>query len=424
MPTASRVSRSVCILAIIALAALAQRPQAAPAVDLNSASVEQLMELPGIGEAYAKKIVDGRPYKSADDLKAAGIPAATIEKLRPLVTAKTAKAQTPEKPARDPAGKAAGGKLDLNSATAAELEELPGVGEATSKKIIAGRPYKSVDDLKEAGVSAAAIEKLRPLVAVRAAQAEKPAKLPGGPAPKEPGGKLDLNSATAAELEELPGVGEATSKKIIAGRPYKSVDDLKEAGVSPATITRISPLVTIASGRRAETPTVASGKPAAPAGEKPAQPTGDKPGAKVDLNTATAAQLEELPGVGEVTAQKIIKGRPYKSVDDLKNAGVAAATITKITPLVTATAATAVKDAEKAAQARPASGTQKPAPTAGADEPNVPTRTAPAKGMVWLNTDSKIFHKEGSRWYGKTKEGQFMTEQEAIKAGGRESKED
>jgi hypothetical protein len=37
--------------------------------------------------------------------------------------------------------------------------------------------------------------------------------------------------------------------------------------------------------------------------------------------------------------------------------------------------------------------------------------------MVWVNTDSKIYHKPGSRWYGKTKEGQWMTEQDAVKAG-------
>jgi hypothetical protein len=37
--------------------------------------------------------------------------------------------------------------------------------------------------------------------------------------------------------------------------------------------------------------------------------------------------------------------------------------------------------------------------------------------MVWVNTDSGVFHKEGSRWYGKTKQGKFMTEADALKAG-------
>jgi hypothetical protein len=50
-------------------------------------------------------------------------------------------------------------------------------------------------------------------------------------------------------------------------------------------------------------------------------------------------------------------------------------------------------------------------------------RQAPAKGMVWVNTATKVYHYEGDQWYGKTKEGKFMTEQDAIKAGYRASKE-
>ncbi len=42
---------------------------------------------------------------------------------------------------------------------------------------------------------------------------------------------IDLNKATAEELEELPMVGPATSKKIIDGRPYSKIDDLAKAGV-------------------------------------------------------------------------------------------------------------------------------------------------------------------------------------------------
>jgi hypothetical protein len=43
--------------------------------------------------------------------------------------------------------------------------------------------------------------------------------------------------------------------------------------------------------------------------------------------------------------------------------------------------------------------------------------------MVWVNTATKVYHYEGDRWYGTTKEGKFMTEQDAIKAGYRASKE-
>ena len=45
--------------------------------------------------------------------------------------------------------------------------------------------------------------------------------------------------------------------------------------------------------------------------------------------------------------------------------------------------------------------------------------SAPAKsaGMVWVNTDSGVYHKQDSRWYGKTKHGKYMLEPDAIKAG-------
>jgi hypothetical protein len=38
-------------------------------------------------------------------------------------------------------------------------------------------------------------------------------------------------------------------------------------------------------------------------------------------------------------------------------------------------------------------------------------------GMLWVNKSSKVYHKPGSRYYGKTKEGKWMTEQDAVKAG-------
>ncbi len=37
--------------------------------------------------------------------------------------------------------------------------------------------------------------------------------------------------------------------------------------------------------------------------------------------------------------------------------------------------------------------------------------------MVWVNTDSGVYHKPGTRYYGKTKQGKYMSEADAVKAG-------
>jgi competence protein ComEA len=61
-------------------------------------------------------------------------------------------------------------------------------------------------------------------------------------------GKVNLNTATAAELDALPGIGPATAAKIVADRtangPFRSVDDLmRVSGIGPAKFDALKDLV-------------------------------------------------------------------------------------------------------------------------------------------------------------------------------------
>jgi hypothetical protein len=69
------------------------------------------------------------------------------------------------------------------------------------------------------------------------------------------------------------------------------------------------------------------------------------------------------------------------------------------------------------ASARPAAPSSLAVKSARAEERTTTPALEGLHGLVWVNTERHVYHKEGSRFYGKTKKGEYMTELEAIQTG-------
>lgn len=91
----------------------------------------------------------------------------------------------------------------------------------------------------------------RPSEAASAEISPEPRHRAPSPAPTQPvARKVDLNTATAAQLELLPGIGPALAKRILDHRastgPFRSIEQLREVkGIGERTLERLRPLVKV-----------------------------------------------------------------------------------------------------------------------------------------------------------------------------------
>lgn len=154
----------------------------------------------------------------------------------------------------------AGETIDPNTAPLEQIARLPGASRAVAERVVAERaiaPFRGADELRRVrGVGPATVEKWKPHLRLPdtaphvAAALSTASRAPERPTAAET--PVDLNRATAADLERLPGIGSVLAGRILAWRDsaggFASVEQLEEVrGVGPAMMRRLAPLVRIGS---------------------------------------------------------------------------------------------------------------------------------------------------------------------------------
>lgn len=137
---------------------------------------------------------------------------------------------------------AANERIDADQASAPELARLPGVGPGLAKRIVADRQIRGAFGGisgfdRVPGVGPALIRRLAPHLTFGGVPADT-FSVDGDLA-------IDLNRADVAELDALPGIGEARARAIVAFRdsagPFRQVADLSRVrGITPALVSRLA----------------------------------------------------------------------------------------------------------------------------------------------------------------------------------------
>ena len=133
-----------------------------------------------------------------------------------------------------------------------------------------------------------------------------------------------------------------------------------------------------------------------------------------------AASAAESPAASpEASASPAKKKRVKKEASPAASAAMSATPAASASPAKKSWFSMSPKSAASATPATTTTSTKKSMP-----EPSGTVAPGGGHGMVWVNTESHVYHREGSRWYGRTKKGKYMSEADAIKEGDHADKEE
>ena len=176
-------------------------------IDLNSADLSVILQETVLDTRKAEVLIDARPFWDYSELRMLpGFGKKTLLKLSDVATV------VPPQP------------ININTCSSADLQSIPGVGTVLARRIVEERPYDSLEDVVLVkGVSTNVMHVLRQRsVAVIAANDNLTESDWSNIT------TIDINNCDEQLLLQLPGVGPKIADRIVSGRPFDYIDDVRE----------------------------------------------------------------------------------------------------------------------------------------------------------------------------------------------------